>query len=373
MEFEKKKVKSTSSHTAEVEPIIIRETTTTRLVFKPMMVDNKKNPRAALRGNFIYQRKGRNDEWEDINEVNLNALKSGEGVKLTLKSEELLNFLKEIVALYKLYHEEGINFGEVSYIKAEANLQDLSQVSEEDFKKFVDLNTTAGVKIFNKFLNWVTEADDKELIINKLTKLGSGDLNKLNSLVNLSVLKNSLQLWIMNKQNGDEEFWQKEFLDNPYLLNALFNFPVLIIDEKAYVGGKQVTNKDGNVVDFLYQNKITKNAVLIEIKTPTTPLLGTEYRNNTYNLHKELSGSVVQILNYKQSVIENSHALRINSTTDFNVLHPKCIVITGTLEGLGKEEIRSLELFRNNLNGVEIITYDELFQKAESLLEIMQT
>lgn len=373
MEFEKKKVKSTSSHTAEVEPVVIRETTTTRLVFKPMMVDNKKKPRAALRGDFIYQRKGRNDKWEDINEVKLNELKSGEGVSLTLKSEELLKFLKEIVALYKLYHEEGINFGEVSYIKTEANLQDLSQVSEEDFKKFVDLNTTAGAKIFNKFLNWVTEADDKELIIKKLTKLESGDLNKLNTLVNLSALKNSLMLWENNKQNSDEEFWQKKFLDNPFLLNALFNFPVLIIDEKAYVRGKRVTNRDGNVVDFLCKNKITKNAVLIEIKTPTTPLLGAEYRNNTYNLHKELSGSVVQILNYKQTVIENSHAIRNNSSTDFDLLHPKCIVITGTTEDLDDEEIRSFELFRNNLNGVEIITYDELFQKTESFLEIMQS
>mgnify|MGYP006435091433 CR=1 FL=1 len=180
-------------------------------------------------------------------------------------------------------------------------------------------------------------------------------------------------LWENNKQNSDEEFWQKKFLDNPFLLNALFNFPVLIIDEKAYVRGKRVTNRDGNVVDFLCKNKITKNAVLIEIKTPTTPLLGAEYRNNTYNLHKELSGSVVQILNYKQTVIENSHAIRNNSSTDFDLLHPKCIVITGTTEDLDDEEIRSFELFRNNLNGVEIITYDELFQKTESFLEIMQS
>ncbi len=373
MDLEEKKVKSTSRNTAEVDPIIIREKKTTRLVFKPLMVKNSKNPKAAIKGHFIYQRKGKNDDWEDINEIKLNHLKSGEGVKLSLKSGELLKFLKEIGPLYKLFYKEGINYGEVSYIKAETDLQDLSKVSEEDFKKFLDLNSAAGVNIFNKFLNWVTEADDKDPIIKKLQKLEAKDLNKLNSLVNLSVLKNSLQLWKENKQNSDEEFWQKYFLEHPFLLNALFNFPVLIIDEKAYVGGKQVTNKNGNVVDFLYKNKMTKNAVLIEIKTPTTPLLGKEYRNNTYNLHKELSGSVVQILNYKQSIIENSHALKSKSSTDFDLLHPKCLVITGNTEQLNKEEIRSFELFRNNLNGVEIVTYDELFQKVESLLSIMQS
>lgn len=42
------------------------------------MVDNEKNPEACLRGTFTYQKRGKNDEWVDVETSSLNTLKKGE-------------------------------------------------------------------------------------------------------------------------------------------------------------------------------------------------------------------------------------------------------------------------------------------------------
>ena len=60
-----------------------------------------------------------------------------------------------------------------------------------------------------------------------------------------------------------------------YVLSQLFAYPVVVVDEKVYVGRKRLDNKHGNVVDLL---GTVPAAVLIEIKTPQMRLLGGRYR-----------------------------------------------------------------------------------------------
>src|ERR1039458_7020017 len=81
---------STSAATVECSPIMLRVTDQVRLAFMPTLIDNKENPRACVRGTFIYQRKGKNDEWTPTNTESLAKLKKGEGYKLDLHSSELL-------------------------------------------------------------------------------------------------------------------------------------------------------------------------------------------------------------------------------------------------------------------------------------------
>lgn len=51
-------VKSTSRISAECSDYVLRETATTRLVFRPLLVQNEKAPNASVKGSFIFQRKG---------------------------------------------------------------------------------------------------------------------------------------------------------------------------------------------------------------------------------------------------------------------------------------------------------------------------
>lgn len=368
------KIRSTSRQSAECDPIILRETTTSRLIFCPLMVDNPHSEKATIKGNFIFQKKGKNDKWENHKELNLSSLKAKEWIKLEIKSEELLKLIEGLYPLYKISHKDGIPFGETRYVKVKANLEELSKITEQDLKTFFTLNKRAGAKLLNSFLNYAANLENPQQVVDRLEKLEIDNLQKLNSLVGISNLKKCQNTWATNKTNSNEEFWQQLFLNNSFILSQIFSFPILLIKGKAYVGGKTVANTGGNLVDFLCKNEITKNAVLIEIKTPGTKLLGKLYRDNIYNISEEISGSVMQLANYKNSLYLDSNSITRGMSRKLNSFYPHCVVIAGNIEQELTDDTKkkSLELFRNNLRDAQIISFDELFGKINNLIDLFE-
>ncbi|WP_252187992.1 hypothetical protein [Bacillus sp. RIT 809] len=56
-------------------------------------------------------------------------------------------------------------------------------------------------------------------------------------------MKKLLNIWEENKENDNEEFWQRVFKEHAWVLSQVFASPLLIFDEKAYIGGKGLGNK----------------------------------------------------------------------------------------------------------------------------------
>jgi hypothetical protein len=367
-------VQSTSKYTAECDEIPLRKTKNTRLVFKPLLIDNHKNRNAVIKGSFFFQKKGIKDEWIDLKDLSLSNLKAGEYVKLELKSEELLNFVKEIVSLYKFHIKEGIHFGETKYFKAHGSLNELSQINEDDLKSFFELNKKAGANVFSKLINYAINLDDSNQLVERFEKLEIDSLQKLNSIIGLSNLKKVYESWLNQLDNSDEEYWQQHFSENSFLLSQIFAFPIIILKGKAYVGGKSFDNKGANLLDFLCQNSLTKNTVLIEIKTPTTKLLGSKYRDNIYNVSSDVSGAIIQVSNYKYSLSQDFYSLRSEKLKDIEAFNPQSLVIVGNIERelLENDQKKSFELFRNELKNVQVISYDELFSKVKILIDLLE-
>ena len=98
------------------------------------------------------------------------------------------------------------------------------------------------------------------------------------------------------KNNDDEGFWQDELTVRPFLLNQLLAAPVVIEQDKAYVGGKGVSNTGGGIIDFLLRQAVLENVVLLEIKTPATSLLQhSTYRAGVYGPSDELGGGIARL------------------------------------------------------------------------------
>lgn len=59
----------------------------------------------------------------------------------------------------------------------------------------------------------------------------------------------------------------------------------------------------------------------------------------------------------------------------FKSFDPQCAIIIGnaTNQLTNEEKRKSFELFRNQVSGVSIITYDELFLKTEKLIEVLES
>ncbi|MEG5041134.1 MULTISPECIES: Shedu immune nuclease family protein [unclassified Microcoleus] len=250
-------------------------------------------------------------------------------------------------------------------------------IDESTLRKLLELSHKAGIDLIARLIDWITpstKAEDVVDIIEKLLKVD--DIQKLSAAVGLSNLKSVLSLWKNNYKNDKEEFWQGVLAENSFIFAQIFSFPVIFIKNKAYVGGKDISNKGGNIIDFLCTNHSTKNVALIEIKTPVTKLLGGLYRGDVYNISNDLSGSVIQIINYKNSLLHNYKVLANSEEEEekFEAFDPKCIIIIGNIhhELVNKRQRKSLELFRMGLKDVQVITYDELFGKVEFLVNLLE-
>jgi hypothetical protein len=180
-----------------------------------------------------------------------------------------------------------------------------------------------------------------------------------------------LGLWASHKNNGDEEFWQITFNQHAYVLPQMFSVPAVLIADKAYVGGMTLDRKDARFVDYLFAGETSKDALPVEIKTPVTKLLGRKYRG-IYRPSNDLTGAVVQALDYRRQLILDLNNLNRDSKQNITHFRSKSLLLIGNgdAELTDQKKRESFELFRGQLPDVEVLTFDELFRKIEALAKL---
>lgn len=238
-----------------------------------------------------------------------------------------------------------------------------------EFEDFFAITKRGLAEILPKVAN----LQNKETVLDSLEKLSNNDLQSIDNLVNTAKLKNILNEWEGNKTNDNEDFWQKKFQDNPWILSQIFSCPFVLIGKKFYCGGKEDDDKGGVKGDLLYKNGLTGNLAFIEIKTPKKEIVGSEYRgqeegkeNLIYSMDKEVTGGVNQVLNQKKVYLK-THGEKDGKFFD----NAKSVLVIGTTPQ-NEDKRKSFELYRNSLRDVEVITFDELFGRANSILKIFE-
>jgi hypothetical protein len=366
--MEKIEIHSTSRHHAVSSDVVIRDGQV-RLVFRPEIVDNPSNPAACVRGRFLYRRRGKNDCWEDFDKKPLSSFKKGEQYQLEISSGEMLPLLHELAALYRLHRAEGVPQGRLELVKIERQLAELLQLSEPELNDFLSANREDALRTLRRVLRWLAERPSTEENVG-----GEGaELPELNALVGLANLRAVLKTWRENSENADEGFWQGFLAGHAFVLSQLFAYPVVVIKDKAYVGGKRVDNMNGNLVDFLGRVSTSGRAVLIEIKTPETPLLGSRYRH-VFPPSRELGGAMSQVLEYRESLMHEVHALNQGQRGELSGAEPRCVIIAGCAarQLTDDSQKRSFERFRERLAGVTVVTVDEVFDRIGNLVALFE-
>jgi len=183
-----------------------------------------------------------------------------------------------------------------------------------------------------------------------------------------------LRTWNNNKSNDNEEFWLVLFQNNSWILSQIFFYRFIHIGTKFYCGGKEDDDRGRVKGDLRYKNNLTGSLAFIEIKTPETKIVSKKYRGNEsereniiYSMSDDLSGGINQVLNqrkvYQQYFGDNNGKILHNA---------KCILIIGKVEKLDSGMKRSFELYRSSLREVEVITYDEFFERISALLNFLK-
>jgi hypothetical protein len=181
-----------------------------------------------------------------------------------------------------------------------------------------------------------------------------------------------LQLWKANDKNSDEGFWQIKLQEASYVFSQLFSSPITFLQDKAYVGGQQIDGKSARFIDLLFAGDAAGDAILIEIKTPMTPLLQkSKYRSNIHSPTADLSGATVQVADYRATLVSELQNVGKDHAAKVSGFNPKAVLIVGNSAELDtSERRRSFDLFRASLANIDIITFDELFRKIEHLAQI---
>ena len=183
------------------------------------------------------------------------------------------------------------------------------------------------------------------------------------------------QLYV--KKEWNEPQWQSFFESNTWIFGYGLDYRFLtILQREAAVSSSDLDGKNTVESDFLMGS--TDFTVMVELKRPDTPLFeNAQNRSRSWRLSKHLVDAVSQILAQKASweieatkTCYNSQGDPINQKT----CDPKCILIVGNknqFSGSPREQdikCRTFELFRRDSRNIEIITYDELYERANFIV-----
>ena len=190
---------------------------------------------------------------------------------------------------------------------------------------------------------------------------------------------------------GKERVWQQLFEANPWILGIGISGhfftgwdPKLL---EQTVKGFSVDGHGKRVDALMKTSGLVGTMVLAEIKHHETPLLGSEYRSDSWQPSTELSGAVAQV---QQTVHLAQRAIgdvlpELDDTgaelpNPVRVLRPRSYLIAGSLSqfqgsagGLHRSKFESFELFRRNLYEPEILTFDEVLARAEWQVQLSDT
>lgn len=365
--MDKYTVESTSKFSGRVvEPIVIEESDSTRKVLVVDLNDKKWAEKETVSISIVHQRKKQKDIWEDCESVRLSSLKAGDCLKLNLNSATTRKVYDALTNLYAIVSEKGVQYGTNELAVADAD--EIIQVSK-DRKKVIEqlLQGNHGEEVWNELVN-----NDPDLA----TKLSLARV-QADRLKALQMFKENLE-----KNNDDESFWQSFFSNNQWIFGYGLNYQFLnLITDQPHYGGTNYTGKGAQRGDYLMNSEAElKFTVLVEIKTPEAPLLSKdtkgnnrEVRNDTWLLSSQLIGAVSQIqVNSKTWARKSQDKVNAKTLEAENIftVQPRGILVIGNNAEFKKHEAKlsSFELFRRNMSNPEIITFDELYERAKFIV-----
>ncbi len=356
---------STSRYSQKVlEPIIIYQKDRTRCIFRAEMNDAKLAKGETVSGTIIHQRKKHTDEWEDISEFTLSQLKVGEGVKLHFDSEQIKLLYDGLTKLYEV-SQKGVYSGRNEWIVGKAN--EIITVPEERIVFIKELlKKNHGEEVWTQLI-----ANNPDLA----TKLSYSRIQS-QRLTSLNEFQKSFT------ENKSELYWQQYFEKNTWVFGYGLKYVFLkVLQDQPNYGGADYSGKGAQQGDFLCSTEASIHfTVLVEIKRPDTPLFKItkgrieKYRNGACQLSEDLTGAISQLqVNCRtwEAEARNVRNFEKLSNKKTYTINPKGILIIGHTNQFDDDADarQTFESFRTHLNGIDIITYDELFDRAKFIVE----
>ncbi|RKT18298.1 uncharacterized protein DUF4263 [Streptomyces sp. 1114.5] len=184
---------------------------------------------------------------------------------------------------------------------------------------------------------------------------------------------------------SSEALWQDYFEGNSWIFGYGLNLVACeTLDDgklERITTGANIFTGAGKRIDAIMRSKgFISSMLFCEIKTHETPLLAkTLYRTpDVYQVSTELGGGVAQVqktVHKAQRLIskELTRLYQADGTptgTELSTTKPRQVLVIGSLAEfkhngeVNPEKLSSFELYRSSVQGIEVITFDELYDRA---------
>jgi len=264
----------------------------------------------------------------------------------------------------------------ITYLPIDKNNRNSQQFTDEFLQQHI-LNKEQALRLLAQFPDLVNE-------------ISKGNLSS-SDITELSKRKENLKIFedMLSKETTESE-WQKFFETNTWIfgygLNFVFNAPLEGKKLEQYVAGYDVSSSGKRVDALLSRRGLIEATCFVEIKKHNTQLLEKEqYRPECYSVSKEVSGGISQIQKSIQKSLSSLKEKFQHTDDDNNPIkdiynyQPKGYLVIGSLsefdteKGVNESKYSSFELFRRNLSNPEIITFDELYERAKFIVSTTET
>lgn len=287
-------------------------------------------------------------------------------------SEEVLSFwkmidflqgFKELVELGELKkHYKAVSFD--NYI-----IEFKTKTQEEKVKELIELAENS--KLSNDEIKVIIKNQRKRIIYGFYCFLKGIDIKSKSPF---DYYREDREI----KENGEEVIWHHFFKENDWIigLNIDIKFIRDFLSEQK-IGTENSLGKGSPKLDLLGLSYFT---TLIELKTSNTKIFKTNKssnsRANTWDFTSEFIEAYSQTLSQRTEINKNKEIIGVDGikidTDVYRILDPKSILIFGNRNiefphnRLVENSIKTdcFERFRRDIRNVEIITFDELFERA---------
>lgn len=344
---------------AEVKEIIsLQETDKTRLTLNAHLVWKQKAPKECLKITIIYDRPQHPIENLPIIS-DMRTIRKGEWLSCELNSHATFELFEALCRLYHLAREKGVKYGKKEYLILELTESKIFDIKKQDLSL-----------LLSKFKN-------SPNIIDELVSIDTDIFQHINDLKTIQKKHKKLEQFknMLDEKHGESQ-WQKFFHKNPWAL-GLGTPKIQFLDEVAKEGSVSSSNihrKNEGIADFILASLGNVRFIsIVEIKTPQTELLSKDKYRNAYRISSDLNGGLVQLRCYMRKWEVEQSGLRQNiELLEKNLIYTiqplGCLIIGNSkqLDSYIKKE--SFDLFRRNQRDIEIITFDELYERSNYIL-----
>jgi hypothetical protein len=273
----------------------------------------------------------------------------------------------------------GDEFQRLLAFLAQIEFIDLS--NQENFQ-IEDISTKPGPKA-------LIDASDRGLV-ERLRGMNEGQRGDLLRALQSTLTADEINVLLGRKQGleayerqlaeGDwsEVDWQDFFEREQWVFGYGLDYRIMrAFDREMKVGAGGVDNRNQPVIDFLMT--FTDYTVLVEIKKPTTPIFRERKggRAGTWEFSPEFMGAVSQILEQKAEWLAFSqhgehHNKAGTAKLSARTRNAKSVLVIGSArEFAASGNLRdtavmadTFELFRRECRSIDIVTFDELLERA---------